>query len=294
MGSIPTRCTINFMIATKAKKEFKKRFGQANHLLITTLIGLDSIESGVVSRKPEGFSTSWNPRNPKRSADRARIFTLQSFLGWAVESLEMYLTELNRKPKELESEELTVIFSKAGQSVYRKAIGVGEHAEVDPLLIAMMEILITWRNYTFHYDIDNEIREESKNILKASEERIRSEFCGLEIGQLQETWETQRDFSFKETASLINATHKFVTAIDLYAIANLDFERYVSDALELHFRDNDRAMHKLKSLPHDKKLRFLRNTAAQVLGVNQTDDPAMEKNLTMVVELYNKQRQSDA
>ncbi len=206
----------------------------------------------------------------------------------------MYLTELNRKPKELESEELTVIFSKAGQSVYRKAIGVGGHAEVDPLLIAMMEILITWRNYTFHYDIDNKLREESKDILKASEARIRSEFCGLEIGQLQETWETQRDFSFKETASLINATHKFVTAVDSYAVANLDLERYVSDALELHFRDNDKAMHKLKSLPHDKKLRFLRNTAAQLLGVNQTGDPAMENNLAMVVESYNKQRQPDA
>ena len=109
------------MIATKAKKEFKKRFGQANHLLITTLIGLDSIESGNITRKPEGFSTSWNPKDPKRSAERARIFSLQSFLGWAVESLEMYLTELNRKPKELESGELTVIFSKAGRSIYQKA-----------------------------------------------------------------------------------------------------------------------------------------------------------------------------
>jgi hypothetical protein len=282
------------MIATKAKKEFKKRFGQANHLLITTLIGLNSIESGVVTQKPEGFSTSWNPKDPKRSAERARIFSLQSFLGWAVESLEMYLTELNRKPKELESEEFTSIYSKAGRSVYQKAIGVGEYTGVDPLLIALMEVLITWRNYTFHYDIDNEIREKSKVILMTSEERIRKEFCDLEIGLLQKTWGSRGDFSFKETASLINATHKFVAAVDSYAIANLDFERYVTDALDMHFSYNDYAMRKLKSLPHDKKLRFLRNVATQILGVKQTDDSAMETNITMLVESYNNKNQADA
>ena len=114
MGSFKGREQVRFlpgvpflMSATRAKKTFKKRFGQANHLLITALVGLDAIETGEVSKKPESFSTSWNPIEPKRSAERARIFTLKSFLGWAVESLEMYLTELNRKPKELESEELT-------------------------------------------------------------------------------------------------------------------------------------------------------------------------------------------
>ena len=69
------------MNATKAKKKFKKRFGQANHLLITTLVGLDSIESGKIVEKPSEFSTSWNPMEPKRSAERARMFVLQSFLG---------------------------------------------------------------------------------------------------------------------------------------------------------------------------------------------------------------------
>ena len=173
----------------------------------------------------------------------------------------MYLTELNRKPKELESDELTALFSKAGRSIYQKAILVGEHAGVDPVLVALMEVLITWRNYTFHYDIDNQIRGESIILLRNSAERIRSEFCGLEIDQLQKTWESQGDFTFKETASLISATHKYVSEVDAYALYNLNTSRYVSDALELHFRGNDKAIQKLRSLPNEKKLRFIQNIA---------------------------------
>lgn len=270
------------MNATRAKKTFKKRFGQANHLLITALVGLDAIETGEVSKKPEGFSTSWNPIEPKRSAERARIFTLKSFLGWAVESLEMYLTELNRKPKELESEAVTVLFSKAGRSIYQKAILIGEHAEVDPVLVALMEVLITWRNYTFHYDIDNQIRSESVILLRNSAERIRSEFCGLEIDQLQETWESQGDFTFKETASLISATHKYVSAVDDYALSNLDTSRYVGDALELHFRGNDKAAQKLRSLPNEKKLRFLQNIVSEALGVKIEEDSVVQRHLAAV------------
>lgn len=273
------------MNSTKAKKDFKKRFGQANHLLITTLIGLDSIESRKVTEKPSDFSTSWNPIEPKRSAERARVFTLQSFLGWAVESLEMYLTELNRKPKELESEQLTVIYSSAGRSVYKKAIHVGEHAKVDPLLTALMEVMITWRNYTFHYDIDNEIRPESKALLTKSNDRIKAEFCGLEIELLKKTWENKGDFTFKETASLISATHKFVSAIDLYAISNINYEKYITDALVLNFKGNNKAKQKLKSLPHDKKLRFLSNSIVQILGIEEKENQTMEKYLSAVIKI---------
>lgn len=265
------------MIATKAKKSFKKRFGQANHMLITALIGLDAIESGAVTHKPEGFHTSWNPIDPVHSAERARVFTLKSFLGWAVESLEMYLTELNRKPKELESEELTIIFSSAGRSVYKKAIGVGDHAKIDPVLVALMEVMITWRNYTFHYDIDNEIRNESVEVLKNSADRIRDEFCGLEIDKLQETWKNQGDFSFKETASLISATHKFVSAVDAYALSHLEGKKYMADALELYFRSNDKAAQKFRSLPQDKKVRFIKNLVANLVGVDTVDDGVVDQ-----------------
>lgn len=282
------------MIATKAKKEFKKRFGQANHLLITTLVGLNAIESGRVTEKPEGFSTSWNPRNAARSAERARIFTLQSFLGWAVESLEMYLTELNRKPKELQSSELESIYSSAGQSIYKKAIGVGDHTNIDPVLTALMEILITWRNNTLHYDIDNQIRDSSKEILNSNTKKIRENFCGLEISQLQGTWESKGDFTFKETASLISATHKFVDAIDKFSINNLDTERYIGDALETHFRSHHSSISKMRSLPDEKRIRYLRTLIENLVGVTDLSSLNEDGLLEIAENSYNKSSKRDA
>ena len=127
------------MTKSPAKKEFKERFGQANHFLITALVGIDAIQSGMITKKPTGFSTTWEPKDPKKSANRSRIFILKSFLAWAVESLEMYMTELNRKPKLLESDRFTELFSKAGQSIYKKTIFIADEIEVDPMLIGLMK-----------------------------------------------------------------------------------------------------------------------------------------------------------
>lgn len=266
------------MKITKARRDFKKRFGQANHFLITTLIGLDAIETGEIKGKPSSFSTSWNPKDKSRSAQRTRIFTLQSFLGWAVESLEMYLTELNRKPKELESEVFNSLYSNAGQKIYKKAIKIGDETKIDPVLVALMEVLITWRNYTFHYDIDNQIRPESLKILQDEKVRIMGEYCGLDIDILKETWEKGRDFSFKETASLINATHRYVQAIDSYVLENLDIERYVKESIEIHLKESKKSLQKYKSLQSDKKLRYLKSLIMEHVGLEADEILLMSVN----------------
>lgn len=273
------------MKITKAKRDFKKRFGQANHFLITTLIGLNAVESGLVSDKPDSFSTTWNPRDQIRSAQRSRGFVLKSFLGWAVESLEMYLTELNRKPKELESAKFTELYSSAGRSIYLKVIYIGDEVNIDPVLVALMEVLITWRNYTFHYDIDNEIRDVSLKILKDEEARIAVEFCGLQIDQLKEAWEQGRDFSFKEASSLINATHKYVDALDTYAVRCIDIDRYISETITVHFNGSHKALMKYKALQGDKKERYLKSLVLDHVGIeiNDVDLQALRKSISQYV-----------
>lgn len=260
------------MKATIAKKDFKERFGQANHFLITALVGVDGIHSGVIKEKPESFSTSWNPKNTKRSADRTRVFLLKSFLGWAVESLEMYLTELNRKPKLLESEAFTSLYSKAGQSVYKKMIFIADEINVDPILTALMEVLITWRNYTFHYDIDNEIRESSMNCLLEKSEEVKTRFSGLEINQLKSTWEKGGDFTFKETASLIKATQDFVSSIDSYVLSNLDYIKYYTESTHKHFDKNQTSRLRFASFNKEKRSKYLRVLLQNIAGVSELDE----------------------
>lgn len=266
----------NEMKASPAKKEFKNRFGQANHFLITALVGIDGIQSGIITEKPETFHTKWEPHDKKRSADRTRVFVLKSFLGWAVESLEMYLTELNRKPKLLKSEIFTTLFSKAGRSVYQKTILIADELNIDPILIGLMEVLITWRNYTFHYDIDNEIRESSLKCLFDNKENIKDRFSGLDIVQLKNTWENGTDFTFKETASLIKATQDFVNEIDEYILKNLYKERFLIESVQKYFKESDLSYKRYLSFQQEKKKKYLKITIQNIVGENEVDDEVIE------------------
>lgn len=267
---------IERMKASPAKKEFKERLGQANHFLITALVGIDGIQSGIIREKPESFHTSWNPKDSKKSADRTRVFLLKSFLGWAVESLEMYLTELNRKPKLLESETFTSLFSKAGQSIYQKTILIADEIKVDPILIGLMEVLITWRNYTFHYDIDNEIRESSMNCLIASNENVKARFSGLEITQLKSTWESGGDFTFKETASLIKATQDFVGEVDNYVLLNLDVERFFLETIAKHFKNTEMSYKRYKSFNELKRQKYVKVLLQNISAESEIDDTLLK------------------
>lgn len=221
-----------------AKKSFKKEFGQVNHFLITTLIGLDSIKEYNVTEKPSSFSTCWNPRDIERSVNRSRVFVQELFLGRAVECLEMYMKLIDRKPSIIESTELQSLFDRANISIYKKVVFIGDFFEIDPVLVGLMEFLITWRNRVFHYDIDNIIRGKSSGILSLNKDIIKSKFAGLDIERLKVSWENNNGFSFKETASFIKATHDFVSEVDKHLIANMNFVRYYRDCIEKFFSSN--------------------------------------------------------
>lgn len=261
---------------SKAKIDFKQRLGQANHFLITALVGVDAIKSGTVSSKPESFRTSWNPKDPKRSVIRTRSFLLRSFLGWTVESLEMYLTALYRKPKLLDGPEIEKLYSKAGQSVYKKATLLGEYIGVDPILIALMEVLITWRNYTFHYEIDNDIRPDSEALLLKKAVEINQRFRGLDINLMKLNWQSKEDFTFKETASLISATHEFVGAIDEYVLRHLDLETYYVAVLKQTFLEKQKSKQKYLSLSDSRLRAYLITLLRNKTGTSEIPDDILE------------------
>src|SRR5437773_6835144 len=60
-----------------ARRTFKQLAGNTNHLLITMLVGLDAVRDGTAQLSEE-FATSWNPRDPVRSADRSRELAIKA------------------------------------------------------------------------------------------------------------------------------------------------------------------------------------------------------------------------
>ena len=82
---------------SRAFRKFKTEMGQANHFLITIMVGLDAVEDGA--KKRESFHTTWNPQNARASASRSRHYAIKSALAWAVDNLDMYLRLCNRIPR---------------------------------------------------------------------------------------------------------------------------------------------------------------------------------------------------
>ena len=261
------------MKQTSARKSFKKRFGQSNHYLITTLVGLDGISTNKIKTKPDSFSTSWNPRNASISADRSRNFVLNLFLISAVESIEFYFGILNKDPKPEFPSDLQKIFDSTGRKIYFRAIGMGKFLNVDETLIAFVDLLITWRNNITHAYAKNTLEDKNKNHLINEKDQIYSDYRGLDIVSCIEGAEEGKDVRFKEAASLINATHKFIENVDCEFIKIFagDIQQIIFDLVKKELRNNISFRQRYFSKPEAERNNLVLNLVSNTVGACDYD-----------------------
>ena len=273
------------MKKTIARKHFKQMLGQANHFLITTLIGLNCVENNNDIEKPQEFSTSWNPKNIFNSARRSREYILNSALAWTVDSLEAYMSLIHKKPKIIEDEKFSVMMSEAGRSVYKKVLGYSEYFEVDKTLTSLMELLITWRNNITHFTAENKLPENSKQHLLESNKEILDNYSGLAIDTAIKKAEKGKSPSFKECASLIHATQQFVEKIDTIILENMDKKIYAENIFKYYF-ENDKKKKKSKFLGHtlQDREKVLKNILSNLGGFNDVDETILSYLLSIKAE----------
>src|SRR5882724_2955678 len=92
---------------------FKTLIGNANHLIITALVGLDAIEQGIVTKGPEELHAALSPIDPVASAKRSRRMLLDMALVRSVDALDVYIRHSVRKPFLTQSNALRVDIDKA-------------------------------------------------------------------------------------------------------------------------------------------------------------------------------------
>lgn len=218
-GSTPAWCTA--MKYTLARKTFKRQLGQANHFLVTALVALDCLDKNP-QHQAIGLHAAWSPKNVSHSVQRSRVFILHSFLGTAVDALDVYFSLLNRKPDYLQDPLFSGELQACGRSVYKKAKAFSDWVPAPDIEAALVEVLITWRNNVMHELADNVISDRSKDTLQRRSEQIASLYCGLNPINLVNKAESADDLTFKETASLIAAVHNFVQATDHHILGKLD------------------------------------------------------------------------
>lgn len=240
---------------SRARRKFKDSLGQANHFLITALIGLDYIYNNDVEC-PSSFSTSWNPKNKKSSIDRTRQYILNSSLAWAIDSLDSYMTMCNQVPKLLDNENLIKAIDKSHRSVNEKFIALAGYVNLDydfNIYMSIVGLAIQWRNNTVHSDAENKIDESHRKILVDSAEKIKELFCNLNIIETLDSFESKRDPTFKEVTSIIRGIQRFVEYVDNYLISKMDITKYACSILNHHCKKNNKSAESIMALSEERR-----------------------------------------
>jgi hypothetical protein len=221
-----------FLNESPARRRFKDLLGQANHLLITILVGLRAVELRLITEAPADLHTIWNPRDPVASASRSRVMLLGMTLVRATDAIDAYISWSRRAPSLIQSTGLQREIDGAHQSVLQKFNSVKRQiSALDLVVCAIIEVMIVWRNRSVHSLADNEVSSEATAVLIANKERIRNEFSGLAIDRLFEDFERERSPTFKEIASFIRAAHLFVERMDQQLISQLNTRTYLASLL---------------------------------------------------------------
>jgi hypothetical protein len=257
---------------TQARWAFKDLLGQANHFLITILVGLDGVRTGKVELSPE-FRTSWNPQSIPRSADRSRHFVLDLALIRAVDAFDTYMMMSARKPSTISNQDFRAAMDGSGRSVAKRLKAFDEHlAALQPQHKAILSIAIEWRNQRVHSLSEDLVEKQTFRVVQDSAKWFQSNYSGLDVDEFISHFNMKEAPTFKEAASVIRLVHEAVAQYDADLLKSIPIETYLKEAL-LRFleTDNPSLLRSIqKTWGHQKKrtkvIRLLR-----MVGVNQTD-----------------------
>ncbi len=221
-----------YISRSRSRTAFKDLLGNANHLIITTLVGLDAVERGIVTEVPEDLRAAWSPKNAEVSAKRSRRLLLDMALIRAIDAVDVYLREAVRKPALIQSSEFRRDLDSAGLSIFKKLQAVERHLpDLDKLPLAIVFLMVAWRNRSAHSEADLDSPQQHLDVLQDKAIELSDRFRGLDAEMLLGGYEAVRPTTFKEVASLINAAHHLVAELDARLLEAIDVERFLKDAI---------------------------------------------------------------
>lgn len=210
-----------------ALKRFKSEIGQANHMLITIMVGLDGIIPYDVEAQNE-FHTSWNPKSKKASVERSKLFAKKATMAWLVDCLDMYLRLINQSPILISSEKLKQSIDSVdnSRSIYKRINLICQYYEIQSTDFALVDLLICWRNRLTHFQAENDISLSNRRILEQNIEKIKEKHCGLSIDETLISFDNCDFPTFKEITSFVRASINLVSELDRCLLDDIDLVTY--------------------------------------------------------------------
>lgn len=244
-----------------AQRQFKKRMGQANHFLITILIGLDEVSKGLV-KKPDTLDVSWNPKDVKASAERSRVYALNSSLAWIIDNFDSYVQNCKRKPCLIENKKLSEELDSADRRVNDKfKVFFNRYTSNKDLRLygALVALGIQWRNVTTHSEANNELDDEYEKILLDNKEWYSENFCHLDVDKALDSFKSHKNPTLKETTSIIKAVLRFVEIIDAELLKEIKDERFLSELFEKHYQHGNDNKRLFLNLSKERQISVVKN-----------------------------------
>jgi hypothetical protein len=253
-----------YLNESRGRSHFKELLGQANHLIVTALVGLDGVERGLVTAPPPELHAAWSPQNPVNSARRARRLILDMVLVRAVDAVDIYIRASRRLPGLIQEETLRNKIDGAGRSIFQKVTALeGRYGSHDPVVFAMVLVMIAWRNKSAHEESDTSIAEHHRNALRGDAEVVASNYRGLDVERLLDGFDSAEP-TFKESASLISAAQRFVQLLETVFFRDLDPEKFLKEVVWKTPLD----------ISADEARRYRKHRLQSIWGRDASDRPA--------------------
>lgn len=225
-----------------ALKRFKAEIGQANHMLITIMVGLDGIIPYHVEAQNE-FHTSWNPKSKKASVERSKVFAKKATMAWLVDCLDIYLRLINQSPILIGNEELKQSIDSVdnSRSIYKRINLICQHYKIQSTDFALVDLLICWRNRLTHFQAENDISLSNRHILELNLEKIKENHCGLSIDETLTSFDNCGFPTFKEITSFVRASINLASELDKCLLHDIDLVTY-SDRIIVNYLINKKEL----------------------------------------------------
>lgn len=272
------------------RRAFKQSLGQANHFLITIVVGLDAVEDGIAKQRP-GMPASWNPQHPKRSAARSRGFASRAAFALLFDCIDAYTRDILDEPTVIQNEASRHTLEGVADSSVRFEELARLVGQKGSSAWALLNLGRAWRHRLIHTRSDASPVGAVIAALRKNKDAIKNEYAGLDVEKLQKSF-AKGEPHMKETTAMIRAGHQFVEAADHALLADIDLSVYAREALSSHLKPLDLTARKVRASDlwgQDRKrrlrtvLNILRNHG--ILANVEKRDSSIEQTINQLVDL---------
>ena len=225
------------MAATPQRSHFKRSFGQANHFLVTILVGLNAVKTGD-ALPPPALPAAWNPKDASRSAERSEAFAIRAALVFMVVELDHYLGESARLagPRSPSLSAALDAAAKNNKGLRGRVRAFAQFSEsLGTAELALVESALHWRNRLIHVGSNARITRELRDQLIEHEHELESDYRHLDPERMIKRFDDGATSpSLKEMAGMITATHRYIAKVDSSVLGNVDYDQFLDGLLRRH------------------------------------------------------------